>query len=693
MSRCPAMPVTSDSVCNNVNQCGADKPCQPGYQCCSSACGTGWECKPDLGVCSDADKMISFSEQSQAQPCLAHFTKIATMTQSADQFCSSFFDGIECLAGALAQGAQGAQGRDRIKEDCKRRMIYHVFQHGAEALRKIMEQVAKSGTVVGVVNHDPAECPVVKQHLTDTTELDEDRGRPAQPDFDRTSAAECGDITKVFEKAEECRPILNQGQGNTGLKEKCEFLKRFFHCVVEKLGGQRDENRCLGDIKQLLERAKDRLAAFPALAHIQDCHDMDHVCGEGMMPHPVKRCGGNDKEGCPGGFECRKDFCCPKEREGMCPALKGPPNCAKLCDIDDDCEEDEKCCGDTKVCGNKTCVPREATDQSKCHQEFEKAVEKLGQMGVCGDGKTQIEIPRCQGEKYAPVQGDFRNNQLYCAKEDGTKVKGADFQGNKNCVKEREGTCNVPAACRGNAVLLGSCKNDGDCPTKEHKCCVGLLDGSCLKHCVLPEAVPDNDVVPIPACPNNEERSCCPVIFNVGKRCPAHPGAIPRINPCGGCKTEWLDKDGNKVDCHEGLSKCRREQAEAMEKNMRMRPEREQLALFIKGLKEKHRAPEEKEKDEYDGDARDMKDLEMDEEDYGEYEDWTEEEHKRYMSWISEKICHLMDSQKVCQHGGLCALNMTSRRPHQICSCPPGFGGLFCEKASKPGNSFTCLFP
>ena len=55
-------------------------------------------------------------------------------------------------------------------------------------------------------------------------------------------------------------------------------------------------------------------------------------------------------------------------------------------------------------------------------------------------------------------------------------------------ILEREGTCNVPAACRGNAVLLGSCKNDGDCPTKEHKCCVGLLDGSCLKHCVLPEA-------------------------------------------------------------------------------------------------------------------------------------------------------------------------------------------------------------
>ena len=40
--------------------------------------------------------------------------------------------------------------------------------------------------------------------------------------------------------------------------------------------------------------------------------DMDHVCGEGKMPHPVKHCGEADREGCPGGFECRKDFCCPK---------------------------------------------------------------------------------------------------------------------------------------------------------------------------------------------------------------------------------------------------------------------------------------------------------------------------------------------------------------------------------------------
>ena len=35
----------------------------------------------------------------------------------------------------------------------------------------------------------------------------------------------------------------------------------------------------------------------------------------------------------------------------------------------------------------------ESTNKSKCHKEFDKAVEKLGQMGVCGgDGNTLIEV-------------------------------------------------------------------------------------------------------------------------------------------------------------------------------------------------------------------------------------------------------------------------------------------------------------
>lgn len=35
--------------------------------------------------------------------------------------------------------------------------------------------------------------------------------------------------------------------------------------------------------------------------------------------------------------------------------------------------------------------------------------------------------------------------------------------------------------------------------------------------------------------------------------CPAHPEATCRVNPCGGCKVEFVDKDGNVVDCHEGI--------------------------------------------------------------------------------------------------------------------------------------------
>lgn len=34
--------------------------------------------------------------------------------------------------------------------------------------------------------------------------------------------------------------------------------------------------------------------------------------------------------------------------------------------------------------------------------------------------------------------------------------------------------------------------------------------------------------------------------------CPAHPDAKCRVNPCGGCKVEFVDKDGNVVNCEKG---------------------------------------------------------------------------------------------------------------------------------------------
>lgn len=34
--------------------------------------------------------------------------------------------------------------------------------------------------------------------------------------------------------------------------------------------------------------------------------------------------------------------------------------------------------------------------------------------------------------------------------------------------------------------------------------------------------------------------------------CPAHPDAKCRVNPCGGCKVEFVDKDGKVVNCEKG---------------------------------------------------------------------------------------------------------------------------------------------
>ena len=36
--------------------------------------------------------------------------------------------------------------------------------------------------------------------------------------------------------------------------------------------------------------------------------------------------------------------------------------------------------------------------------------------------------------------------------------------------------------------------------------------------------------------------------------CPAHPEAKCRVNPCGGCKVEFVDKSGKVVNCDEGIN-------------------------------------------------------------------------------------------------------------------------------------------
>lgn len=38
--------------------------------------------------------------------------------------------------------------------------------------------------------------------------------------------------------------------------------------------------------------------------------------------------------------------------------------------------------------------------------------------------------------------------------------------------------------------------------------------------------------------------------------CEAYPNAVCRINPCGSCKAEFYNEDGDVVDCYEGLTDC-----------------------------------------------------------------------------------------------------------------------------------------
>ena len=54
---------------------------------------------------------------------------------------------------------------------------------------------------------------------------------------------------------------------------------------------------------------------------------------------------------------------------------------------------------------------------------------------------------------------------------------------------------------------------------------------------------------------------------------------------------------------------------------------------------------------------------------------------------LVEMACKIMDAHHICKNGGSCALTMNKyeRSPYQICSCQPGYHGLFCEKPPVTG--------
>ncbi|OQV15699.1 putative Uncharacterized protein ZC84.1 [Hypsibius exemplaris] len=57
-------------------------------------------------------------------------------------------------------------------------------------------------------------------------------------------------------------------------------------------------------------------------------------------------------------------------------------------------------------------------------------------------------------------------------------------------------------------------------------------------------------------CPEGEAMQFCDPQLCRQQVCFGHPRAQCRINPCGGCTTDFFDSDNHKVDCNEGLSEC-----------------------------------------------------------------------------------------------------------------------------------------
>ncbi|XP_023226834.1 uncharacterized protein LOC111627489 [Centruroides sculpturatus] len=74
-----------------------------------------------------------------------------------------------------------------------------------------------------------------------------------------------------------------------------------------------------------------------------------------------------------------------------------------------------------------------------------------------------------------------------------------------------------------------------------------------LPHCHKRKARKLDDV---PLCPEGEPAHICPKNLCYNKMCFAHPKAICRINPCGGCHIEFYSETNEKVNCNEGLSAC-----------------------------------------------------------------------------------------------------------------------------------------
>ncbi|XP_035679107.1 zonadhesin-like isoform X8 [Branchiostoma floridae] len=92
--------------------------------------------------------------------------------------------------------------------------------------------------------------------------------------------------------------------------------------------------------------------------------------------------------------------------------------------------------------------------------------------------------------------------------------------------------------------------------------CVQQCNGNAV--CLGPGAIADSPMADSPAVHRPEPSPCPPGVSHVScmadpcevARCPAHPDAQCRANYCGGCNAEFYDNHGSRVDCDEVPSQC-----------------------------------------------------------------------------------------------------------------------------------------
>ncbi|XP_067662159.1 uncharacterized protein [Haliotis asinina] len=195
-------------------------------------------------------------------------------------------------------------------------------------------------------------------------------------------------------------------------------------------------------------------------------------------------------------------------KPGKCPT----PLVNYFAPCQDECKSDAECSGNTLCCSNgcgRACLVKEMMET--CHTKLRETQMKLrAHMGRC----PMISIPRCNSDgTWRPQQCLDSYGVCWCVDPHGYKLPGTFVRGYARCP---------------------------------------LISVMGRQNTSQPEM--DMDLPAI--CEDGTKANCCDARLCHMHSCPAHPAAVCRINPCGGCRAVFYDNMNREVNCNEGLTEC-----------------------------------------------------------------------------------------------------------------------------------------